>query len=114
MQEKEFEFQKAVKRLKTEIKNPDFTPFKQVSKPKFKKTRISKKPLEYLGSGIGSASAQYLKNSKPILKTFSPKQVQAQDKDGESSKNGFFLFFLIFSVVCGSSDSRLSLSTSEN
>ena len=87
------EFQKTVKRLKSEIEKPDFKPFKQVieKKVRLKKTRITKKPLEYMGSGIGTSSAQALKNSKK-LSIFSRSssfnssvQKESQDKQ---DKNG--------------------------
>lgn len=62
------EFQKTVKRLKTEIEKPDFKPFKQVKEKKvrLKKTRITKKPLEYMGSGVGTSGAHALRNSKKL------------------------------------------------
>lgn len=94
MQDQESEFQQAVKRLKTEIEKPDFKPFKQVKekKARLKKTRITKKPLEYIGSGIGTSSAQSIKNSKKLslfksisaLKSSLAPKVQSVEKDGQN------------------------------
>jgi hypothetical protein len=83
------EFQQTVKRLKTDITDPDFTPFKQVKEKKvrLKKTRIRKKPLEYMGSGIGSSSAQTLRNSKK-LSVFKNITALKTDKEPLADKNG--------------------------
>ena len=141
MQKQKLEFNSTVDKLNTEIKNPDFVPFKKVTianPVKLKRTRISRKPLEYIGSGIGSkTSPHFIKNSKTLKKMkldhlISPqKSFQIQDskssnyqrsrdsplsRDSQSSlekveipeKNGIF-FTLKLSVVCCTSYSRYSL-----
>lgn len=118
MQDQESEFKRTIKRLKTEIEKPDFKPFKQVKEQKvrLKKTRISKKPLEYMGSGIGTSSAQMIKNSKKfsvfknIDSLISPVAQKSTNLE-KDAKNGN-LKESNYSVFCSSGDSRFSFSVS--